>query len=413
LALTASNADMLDPAISFGTHLSFTVAPSLWEDLFIEQRHPAILAYVSSAVAAAIAFFGGGYLLPLKDGTTIYSLSARAHHLSKIKTLSTTEPFVRGILNTRREAHGKGHDRLHLIGFDYCLLSSPLLFSLLQCILAAAEEGFCGMSLFDPVRALRAWSWNVDPRTGKLPATARRVDGRHATLPAYLRELSNTLLEMCEDGLITPQVAPQAVEMLPRIIELTRYAEEGSVTRSARHLTWAAKLLWLTQLCADGANLGDPQTRLADHDFSSTDPQQGTLWRLWQEGLVDPLVELSDAEACLREGPSESRDWGRGQIIRRFSPQVLDLDWDFAELRAHEGRWSPRLRVEMPHLDSLNKAEFAHLIQVAENPQHLCELLAGRSERYAQETDPLDDVTRQLAVIPENPSFGNNGNASS
>ena len=43
--------------------------------------------------------------------------------------------------------------------------------------------------------------------------------------------------------------------MLPCIIELTRYAEEGSITRCARHLTWAAKLLWLTQLCANGANL--------------------------------------------------------------------------------------------------------------------------------------------------------------
>ncbi len=232
-ALTASNADMSNPGISFGTHLSFTVASSLWEDLFIEQRHPAILGYVSSAVAAAIAFFGAGYLLPLNDGTTIFSLSARAHHLSKLKTLSTTEPFARGILNTRREAHGKGHDRLHLIGFDYCLLSSPLLFSLLQCILAAAEEGYCGMNLFDPVRALRVWSWNMEPRTGKLPATARLVDGRRLTLPAYIRELTETLLQMCEAGLITPQVAPQAFEMLPRIIELTRYAEEGSMTRCA------------------------------------------------------------------------------------------------------------------------------------------------------------------------------------
>jgi hypothetical protein len=400
-ALTASNADMADPGISFGTHLSFTVASPLWEDLFTEQRHPAILGYVSSAIAAAIAFFGAGYLLQFNDGTTTYSLSARAHHLSRLKTLSTTQPFARGILNTRREAHGKGHDRLHLIGFDYCLLSSPLLFSLLQCTLVAAEEGYCGMNLFDPVRAVRVWSWSMDPRTGKLPATVPLIDGRRLTLPAYIRELSATLLQMCEAGLITPAVAPQALDMLPRIIELTHFAEEGSLTRCGRHLTWAAKLLWLTQLCANGATMGDAQTRLADHDFSRTDPHKGILWRLWQDGLVDPLVEPSDAQACLQEGPRESRDWGRGQIIRRFADQVLDVDWDFVDLRSGEGRWSPRLRVEMPHLDSLNKEQFAHTIQEAEDPEHLFKLLAGESERHTRESDPLEEVTRQLAASPE------------
>ncbi len=191
--LTASNADLLDPAISFGTHLSLAVDASLWEDLFVEQQHPAILGYVSSAIAAAIAFFGAGHLLRLNDSSAVYSLSARAHHLSKIKTLSTTEAFGRGILNSRREPHGVGHDRLHLIGFDFCPLSSALLFSLLQCVLAAAEEGYCGMNLYDPVRALRTWSWCMDPRTGKLPATATLIDRRELTLPVYIRKLTGML----------------------------------------------------------------------------------------------------------------------------------------------------------------------------------------------------------------------------
>ena len=76
LELTAANADVLDPSISFGTHLSLTVEPSLWEDLFVEPRHPAILGYVASAVAAAIAFFGTGHLLCFPDGFKIYSLGA-------------------------------------------------------------------------------------------------------------------------------------------------------------------------------------------------------------------------------------------------------------------------------------------------------------------------------------------------
>lgn len=399
-SLSASNADMLDPAVSFGTHVSFSVTSSLWEELFIEQRHPAVLGFVSSAIAAAIAFFGNGYLLPFKDGTTIYSLSARAHHLSKIKTLSTTEAFARGLLNTRREPHGKDHDRLHLIGFDYCLLSSALMFSYLQCVLAAAEESFCGMNLFDPVRALRSWSWGMVPETGKLPATAQLIDGRQLTLPAYMRELSSVLLRMCEGGLITPYVSPQVAQMLPHLIELTRYAEEGSIMRCAPHLTWAAKLLWLTQLCAGGATLGDAQTRLADHDFSDTDPEKGTLWRLWKQGLVDPLVALSDAESCMREPPVESRDWGRGKLLSRFFDQVLDVDWSYLELRSAPGRWSPRVRIDMPHLDSLNKQQFTAAMCSTTEPRQLAELLAENGDASAQETNPLDDVPRHLAVIP-------------
>jgi hypothetical protein len=403
--LAASNADTVDPGTSFGTHVSLAVDSRLWEDLFLEQRHPAILGFVSSAVAAAIVFFGAGYLLPLRDGTTIYSLSARAHHLSRLTTLSTTERFARGILNSRREPHGRGHDRLHLIGFDYCLLSSALLFSLLQCVLAAAEEGFCGLNLFDPVRALRLWSWNLDARNGRLPATAPLTDGRQLTLPAYVRELTEALLKMCESGLITPAVAPQTGDMLPRIIELTRYADEGSLTRCARHLTWAAKWLWLTQLAASGATMGDAETRLADHDFSCTEPSVGALWRLWQEGLVDPLVDISAATDCLRAGPAESRDWARGQIIGRFFDRVVDVDWDFVELRSTDGRWNPRLRIELPRPDSLRRDRFGHIIQAAEHPRQLGELLAEQSEPYARPSDPLHDVSRQLA-LPDEPPRG-------
>ena len=87
------------------------------------------------------------------------------------------------------------------------------------------------MILFDPVRSLQTWSWNIDPRTGRLPATATLIDRRELTLPAYMRELTAMLLRMCEANLITPQVAPQALEMLPRILELTHYVEECSLVR--------------------------------------------------------------------------------------------------------------------------------------------------------------------------------------
>lgn len=326
-ALTASNVDALDPDISWGTHLNVSVSQDLWDDLFIHNSHPARLGFVASAFAAAIPFFGAGYVMPHTDKGAIYSLSGRAHHLTRVHTLATTEAFRRGLLNTRREPHGN-HDRLHLIGFDFCVVSAALMASLVQCVLAAAEEGFCRYLLYAPVDALRGWSHGLDLSTGRMQATATLIDGRQMTLPAYIRDLTGELLAMCEAGLIPPETAPHATELLPRIIELTQYVEEGSLQQAARHLDWAAKLLCLL---AREEPLSAPGARLADHDFSNTDPLRGLLWRLIEEQQVDPLVTIDKAEKCLVQPPAESRAWGRGQLIKRFNGQMADVNWSRVE----------------------------------------------------------------------------------
>jgi hypothetical protein len=275
------------------------------------------------------------------------------------------------------------------------------MFSFVQCLLAAAEEGYCGMNLYDPLRALHSWSWCIDLETGRLPAAAMLIDGRHLTLPAYVRELATTLLHMCEQGLIGADVAPQATEMLPRIIELAGYAEEGSLLRCGRHLGWASKLLCLIQACNQhGTSLSDARIRLADHDFGHTDPEHGTVWQLWDEGLVDPLVDREEAAACLTQGPVESRDWGRGRIIDKFFESITDVDWSFVDLRADEDRWSPRLRIEMPYLDSLNKSRCEPLIEAATDPVQLSQWLVDRTGGVVRQADPLDDISRQVATVP-------------
>ena len=407
-SLSASNADVLDASISWGTHVNVTVESYLWDDLFVDLRHPAILGFVASALSAAIPFFGAGYLLPMKDGRVIYSLSARAHHLTKLKTLSTTDAFRRGILNTRREPHGEDHDRLHLIGFDNAVLSDALLCSFLQCVLAAAEEGFCGFNLFDPVQALRAWSWNLDLTSGKLPATAALIDGRQLTLPAYLRELVTQLLDLCEGGLITDEIAPNAKDLLPRIIELTHYADEGNVIECARHLTWSAKFMYLKNLCRDDEiTFGDATTRLADHDFLNTDPEIGTFWHLLDNELIDPLVTLDEAEACIVQGPAESRAWGRGRIIQQFFDDVTDVNWGYVELQKDGTLWSPRLKIEMPLLDSLNRSAFEPLIEKADSVIQLERLLKSALDSADQDSDSMLDSTPEPALLPENSRLPN------
>ncbi len=372
--LSASNADVLDSSISFGSHKSVSISTELWENLFIDQRFPAVLGFVASAVAAAIPFFGAGYLLPTDDGV-IFSLSARAHHITKLQTLATTEKWRRSLLNSRHEPHGTGQERLHLIGFDYSIISSALRASLLQCALAVAEQGFCGLNLIDPVGAMRQWSWDLEMSSGTMPA-AELVDGRQLPLPDYMRELAQTLLDMCEQGVIDEDVAPEAQLMLPRIIELTHYANEGSLKRCAVHLDWAAKLLYLISL---GGRFDDAAMRLADHDFTNTNPQKGAFWRLWEEGRVDPLVEMTNVLDCTRNAPPESRDWGRGRLIERFAEAVSAIDWSYVDLYLDDSYFSPRLRVDFPHLDSFNRSEFEHIIRSARDVEDLRDHLRARN----------------------------------
>ena len=407
-SLTTSNADMLDPTISFGTHLSMQVSKPLWEELNEDQQRPATLGFVASALAAAVPFFGAGYLLPLRDGSIIYSLSARAHHLRKMRTLSTTQAFGRGLLNSRREAHEDVHERLHMIGFDFDVLSSALLFSFLQCMLAAAEEGHWGTILAAPLRAMRSWSWQLDDERDRLSKTVLTIDGTHLTLPAYMRRLCEELLRMVQSGLITPAVAPEAETMLNTIIELADHAEQGRLVDCARHLGWAAKRVWLAQLAEDqhGA-VNDASARVADHDFVSTDPHRGGFWRLWDAGLIDPLCHIDQAKACLKQGPVDSRDWGRGQIIRRFYEYIESVDWSYISLRSDNGRWSPRLRIDLPTLQSLNKAAFESILAHATDPATLYQLLIDCPQTQLHENNPLDDPTNQLAVVSRHGSTNN------
>ena len=384
--ITAANADTADPAISWGSHWNISVSKPLWEGLFVAVQRPALLNYVASVMAAAIAFFGSGLLLPW-HGDMVYSTSARAHQISRLSTLSTMQAFGRGLLNTRREAHARSLDRLHLIGFDYTLLGAAPLASLLQCALAAAEDGHCPVSLLDPVFACHVWSFGLNEQTHRIDSTAQLVDGRHVRLAGYMRQLAQDLLTMVERGQIPAEIAPEADLFLPQIVELCDALERGDLQFCARRLDWAAKLMCLLDQSSEpGARWGDAKMRLADHDFTHTDPERGAIWRLWDEDLVDPQVSRELVEQCVRQAPSEGRGWARGQLIRRFCDQISDINWDHVELRSGADRWSPRVRVEMPDPESLSRDEFAAVLDQAHDVHELISRLAQRRSNGTQVT---------------------------
>jgi hypothetical protein len=171
-------------------------------------------------------------------------------------------------------------------------------------------------------------------------------------------------------------------------------------------LDWAAKLLYLLDLCQEGAELGDATTRLADHDFCNTDRGRGPFWQLWDAGLIDPLVSRADVEACLVDGPADCRGWVRGRLIQRFAPQITNVNWSYVELRRDDWRWGPRLRVEMPRPDWPNRAVFEPILERATSVEELAELLRTIGDGAARQSDPLLDISGQLASAIEPPGNG-------
>jgi len=379
--LTAANVDTADPGISWGTHLDVCIEKELFDLLFHSLRRPAVLNFVAGSMAAIVPFFGAGLLLPSDEGL-VYSLAARAHHLTRTTTHSTTQAYKRGLLNSRQEGHGAAHERLHLISTDFALVGAALEGAVVQGVLAAAEDDCCALGLLDPVLAMLQWSWGFDPATRTVPTVAELVDGRRLTLPRYLRELCELLLARYAEGRVDETITPGAEGLLGLVVDLTHWLEEGgaSFPKVARHLDWAAKWLHLEQVAGSRpSGFSDPALRLVDHDFTRTNLRGGALWQLWEHGLVDPLVERAKVEAFLVDGPPETRAWARGRLIRRFGAQLTAVDWSRLELRLADARWSSRLRIALPSMTSLDRASFEPIVEAARDVPELARLLERAS----------------------------------
>lgn len=400
--LSAANVDLSDPGISWGSHLSVSIAQDLFDDLVIDPARPGVLGFVASALAAAIPFFGSGYLLLLRDGSVVFSLSARAHHITRICTLATTQAFARGLLNARREAHGKGIERLHLIGFDFSPIGSALMVSFVQCVLAAAELGHADHLLREPLQALHAWSLGFDAERGKLIATASLADGRELGLPEYVREVALALLGLVETGAIPDAIAPGAHALLPRIVELTERLDRGELATCSRHLDWTAKLLVLLAHCErTGEALSGSPARLLDHDFASTDPTRGVIWKLLERGRIDPLFAAARIDASLRDGPDDSRGFTRGRLVQRFGAAISAIDWDHVELELVDARFGRRLRVDMPDPGGLGRAAAEAVLADARDVGDLAELAAIGERATVATTDPMRDLRGELSLPSE------------
>jgi proteasome accessory factor A len=341
---------------SWGAHQNVTISRKLWDALF-NDRKPHLKALLASFVAATVPVFGQGMILPLRSGCR-YVTSARAHHLGSLVTLSTTEPFNRGLLNSRDESHARADQaRLHLIAFDANLQPATIVLrsGLIQLVVAALESGWFDAALLldDPVAAVQAWSWGFDPQAGVLrSSTAYRPGGAPIGLFEWHRRLLDGLRSLVDSGQIPDSVVPEGSWILDRWEETLDDLVRADLDRLARRLDWALKWTILAEPLAVSGRLDDPQVRLLDLYYGHVDNRLGLFWPFWHQGLVDRLIDPAAIRGFLRAGDGQTRSGLRGELVRRLRSWIVDLDWSVITVsRDGSGSWwqaSRRNRIALP-----------------------------------------------------------------
>jgi proteasome accessory factor A len=340
---------------SWGAHQNVTISRGFWDALFQEQK-PHLLALLASFVAAMVPVFGQGMIVPVSGGYG-YATSARAHHLGRLVTLSTTEPFKRGLLNRRDEPHARDDQaRLHLIAFDANLQPASILLrsGLVQLVVAALQSGWFDAVLLleDPVAAVQAWSWGFDTQAGALrPPRARRPGGKRIGLFEWHRRLLDGLRTLVDSGRIPETIVPEGPVILDLWAETLDDLVREDLGRLARRLDWALKWTILAEQIALPGILDDPQLRLLDLHYGHVDDRVGLFWPFWRQGMVDRVIDPAAVRGFLRAGDLHTRSGLRGELVRKLGPWIVELDWSFiAVSRAGPAAWwlaAPRERIAL------------------------------------------------------------------
>jgi len=352
--------------------------------------------------------------VPLGRGCR-YVTSARAHHLGSLVTLSTTEPYNRGLLNSRDEPHsGEGQARLHLIAYDANLQPASILIrsGLIQLVVAALERGWFDASLLidNPVEAVQAWSWGFCSLAGALrPTMVSRPGGAPIGLFEWHRRLLDGLHGLVDSGVIPDAVVPEGAWILDLWGETLDDLVRADLPRLARRLDWALKWSILSELVTTPADLDDHRLRLLDQYYGHVDDRIGLFWPFWRQGLVDRVIDPAAVRRFLEAGDSRTRSGLRGELVRRLRPWIETMDWSFVEVSREGPRawWQAarRHRIALADPAQASRTRIDQLRSLAPDDRQFLELLTAtlieQPDALSSRTDLAKCASTPYPLFPE------------
>ncbi|WKD59300.1 depupylase/deamidase Dop [Corynebacterium caspium] len=298
-----------------------------------------------------------------KGETEGFQISQRADYFFQDISLETT--LNRGIINTRDEPHADAtqYRRLHIIVGDANMSHTAnfLKTGMTSLVLDALEAGvdFSDLQLVDAVGELKNISRDLSLRH-----KAQLKDGRRLSALEILAEYQQRL---------NPQTAVdhQVFKLWGEITEKL----SNDPLETADLLDWTAKWALIKQYMARGLTLGDAKLKLIDLQYSDIDPARSLYHALVKKGRMQTLVDEQTIDKATHTPPEDSRAWLRGALTTAFAPYLVAASWQTVVL----GWDKYLLRINMPEVGRLGKADVAALIKAAD----------GDVSRFATSLQPL------------------------
>jgi proteasome accessory factor A len=353
--------------VSYGAHENYLMSRQTPFSSIVAQLTP---FFVTRQVICGAGRVGIG-----QDGHQHdFQISQRADFFEVEVGLETT--LKRPIINTRDEPHADAekYRRLHVILGDANLaeLSTFLKVGTTSLVLAMIEDRWLAddLRIAEPVRELRAVSHDRSLRHA-----VRLADGRTITALDLQREYLDRGRKYVDDRYGSE--ADVQTEQVLREWEsvLTRLGEDPMLL--AGELDWVAKLRLLEGFRdRDSLDWSSPRLHAVDLQYADIRPDRGLYHRLVQRGSMRTLIDPDTAVSAMREPPTDTRAYFRGECLRRYPESVAAASWDSVIFDVGQ-----QSLVRVPTLEPLrgSKAHVQELLDRCPSAQALVDELVGRS----------------------------------
>ena len=253
-----------------------------------------------------------------------FQLSQRSDYIEVEVGLETT--LKRGIINTRDEPHADAdkYRRLHVIIGDANLaeMSTYLKVGTTALVLDLIEAGvdLTDLQLARPVTAVHHISH--DPTLRKTVALA---DGRELTGLALQRIYLERVSKFLDREADRDPRADDIVAKWAMVLDLL----ERDPMECANILDWPAKLRLLEGFRnREGLAWSAPRLHLVDLQYSDVRLDKGLYNRLVARGSMERLVTEQQVLDAVRNPPTDTRAYFRGECLRRFGADIAAASWD-------------------------------------------------------------------------------------
>jgi Pup amidohydrolase len=311
--------------MSYGCHEGYLCSRSVPFESLLHGMLPFLVTRILFAGAGKTGVESEG---PFRS-ESVYQLSQRADFFTEIASVDTLAR--RPIFNTRDEPHADSerYRRLHVICGDANMseFATALKVGTTSLVLSLIESGWEPLfRMRDPVKTIRslsrdpAFKWTVELEDGR---TMRATDLQRI----YLQDAQKLLAGQDPDTEWTLREWEHILDTLER-----------DPWEAEDRLDWVAKRRLLeTYIEAEGLWWESPALRSLDLEYHNVDPEYGLYAALEDAGQMVRVTDEDAIRAAIEAAPSDTRAAVRGEMVRRFAPDIRRLSWSRASVSPNGG----------------------------------------------------------------------------